>query len=125
MVSLKRRAFNQQLLERISQYLAKGHSLEIQPALAFAWRKAVCRYLANISGLPMSRPSNTDYWSGFHVALYGGARFAVYEANATSAAPSPSTSTRTRSPRSTHWVATTLPVSTTWPLCKPIPYAAS
>ena len=28
MVSLKRRAFNQHLIERISQYLAKGHSLE-------------------------------------------------------------------------------------------------
>jgi hypothetical protein len=28
MASLKRRAFNQHLLERISQYLAKGHSLE-------------------------------------------------------------------------------------------------
>ena len=28
MASLKRRAFNQHLLERISQYLAQGHSLE-------------------------------------------------------------------------------------------------
>jgi hypothetical protein len=28
MASLKRRAFNQHLIERISQYLAKGHSLE-------------------------------------------------------------------------------------------------
>ena len=28
MVSLKRRAFNQHLIERISQYLAKGRSLE-------------------------------------------------------------------------------------------------
>ena len=28
MASLKRRAFNQHLLERISQHLAQGHSLE-------------------------------------------------------------------------------------------------
>ena len=28
MASLKRRAFNQYLIERISQHLAKGHSLE-------------------------------------------------------------------------------------------------